>query len=232
VAHPREHQATGDAGALDGSDGGLGDLAPATAHPQVHLHLTGVPLVATLLVDVVPPHDGLVVVAHVVVAAGGAQVVAGREVLAVAGQHDHLDLVVLDGLLEGRVERVGHDRVLGIAIVGAIQGDDRDAVTHLVGDDIGLERDGHDFSSRRTFFSTLPDGFRGSASTNRTERGALKLASFSRAYAITSSSVSGCPSSGTTNARPTSPMRSSGTPITPTSWTPGRRSSAASTSAG
>ena len=114
--------------------GRLRDLPPAAAHAEVHLGLAGEALVAAGLAHVVPPHHGRVEGRDV--AAGGADVVAGGEVLAVAGQDDDLDLVVVDGAVERGVQRVGHGGVLGVAVLGPVHRHDRDAVAHLVGDDI------------------------------------------------------------------------------------------------
>ena len=86
--------------------------------------------------------------------------------------------------------------------------------------------------SRSSVLSTLLLAFIGSASTMRTWRGTLKLAMVSRAHATSSSGSGRVPAAGTTNAMPTSPMRSSGTPITATCAIVGWRSSSRSISAG
>src|SRR6202040_1724294 len=78
----------------------------------------------------------------------------------------------------------------------------------------------HYVISRSCGLSTLPPALRGSVSTNLTERGALKFAKYSRVYAITACSSRPDPGRLTRKARPTSPSRSSGTPITAQSNTP------------
>ena len=159
---PGQHQAARDARALHHRDGRLGQLPPAAAHAQVDLHLAGVPGVRPGLADVVPPQHRLPVEGLVRVPLRGADVVPGAEVVARAGQHDHRDLVVVDGPGERRVERVRHRRVLRVPVPGPVKRDHRDRPEWsreprlpsalLV-------------SSR---LSTLPDGLRGSASRNST----------------------------------------------------------------
>src|SRR5690606_31195418 len=68
--------------------------------------------------------------------------------------------------------------------------------------------------ARSSPFSTLLLALTGRASSTSTRRGALKLASRSRAQATTSSGSTAAPLRGPTKAIPTSPRRSSGTPIT------------------
>src|SRR4051812_7466823 len=85
-------------------------------------------------------------------------------------------------------------------------------------------------STRSSSFSTLFMPERGSASTNRTSFGTLKRASRARQWATRSSSVAG--SRRTTNARQTSPQRSSAFPTTAASTTAGCSWRTASTSAG
>src|SRR3546814_10314176 len=55
-----------------------------------------------------------------------ADVVAGRKVLAVAGEDDDLDRVVVNRATECRVERVGHLRILRVVIARTIHRDRRD----------------------------------------------------------------------------------------------------------
>src|SRR3546814_19650173 len=52
-----------------------------------------------------------------------ADVVAGRKVLAVAGEDDDLDRVVVNRATECRVERVGHLRILRVVIARTIPQD-------------------------------------------------------------------------------------------------------------
>ena len=87
-----------------------------------------------------------------------------------AGEHDDLDLVVVDRALERAVERVGHHRVLRVAVLGPVHRHDRRRAPHLVPHRLVVVML---YSSRRTLFRTLPDGLRGSASTNSTRRGTL-----------------------------------------------------------
>src|SRR5581483_1642341 len=84
-------------------------------------------------------------------------------------------------------------------------------------------------SVRSDCFWILPSELRGTSATKRTEAGTLKRASRSVHQATSSSSVT---SSATTNAAPTSPQRSCGTPTTAASRTCGCSCSTASTSAG
>jgi pimeloyl-ACP methyl ester carboxylesterase len=67
--------------------------------------------------------------------------------------------------------------------------------------------------ARRSFW-TLPVAFSGRASMNATVRGTLKPAIRSLAQAMSSSASATAPGARTTNALPTWPMRSSGTPMT------------------
>ena len=129
----REHQPAGDAGALHHRDHRLGDLAPAPAHAEVDLHLARVAQVAALAADVVPPDDRASCRSATSTSRPGVPMSwPAREVLAGAGEHDHLDLVVVDGALERRVERIGHRRVLRVAVVGTVHRDDRRRPAHLV----------------------------------------------------------------------------------------------------
>ena len=62
----------------------------------------------------------------------------------------------------------------------------------------------------------LPLALSGSSVRSSTDRGTLKLAMFSRHQAMSASASMSAPGRGTTNARPTSPRRSSGMPTTAT----------------
>ncbi len=73
--------------------------------------------------------------------------------------------------------------------------------------------------SRMTRFSTFPDGLRGSASTKRTARGVLNLASRARQNSSSSSAPAVIPARSTTNATGTSPQRGAGRPTTEASRT-------------
>src|SRR5690606_32171692 len=90
----------------------------------------------------------------------------------------------------------------------------------------------HQILSLKIGLTTLPPGLRGSASRNSTDRGTLKLAKCCRVCAITVSASSSTPGLATSKALPTSPSRSSGTPLTADSATPSSRASTCSTSAG
>jgi len=95
----------------------LRQLAPAPAHAQVDLGLARHPLLGAGLVEVVPPEARAAGEELVDVAAGAADVVAGGEVVARAGEDDDFHLVVGRRRGEGVVERVGHRRVLGVAVL-------------------------------------------------------------------------------------------------------------------
>src|SRR5262249_28759781 len=75
--------------------------------------------------------------------------------------------------------------------------------------------------SRRRGLSTLPFGFRGSASRTSTCSGALNLASRARTHSRTPSGSSRAPGRGTTQAFTTSPSTRSGTPPPAASRPPG-----------
>jgi hypothetical protein len=133
VAHPRQHQAARDAGALHHRDHRLGQLAPSPTHPEIDLHLTSEALIATGAVHMVPPHDRAIVVVHVVIPLGGTDVMPGTEVLPRAGEHDDVNVVVLDRPGERRVERVGHRGVLCVAVLRAVHGHHGHPVSHAIG---------------------------------------------------------------------------------------------------
>src|SRR5262245_8479445 len=86
--------------------------------------------------------------------------------------------------------------------------------------------------SRSSYFSTLPEAFVGSAETISIRLGTLKFAICSRHHAISAAGPSVVPGRGTTYAMPTSPRRSSATPITATCAMPGCRYIRFSISAG
>jgi len=65
-------------------------------------------------------------------------VVSRREMLSLALQNDHFDIVVSDSAHERRIELVSHSTVLRVVVFGAIHRDPSDAVRRLVSDDIGL----------------------------------------------------------------------------------------------
>src|SRR5699024_1596258 len=122
VGDPGEHEPARDAGALHRSDHRIRDLAPASAHPEIHLGLACGPLATAGLVGVVPPEHGAVVVVGVGVPAGGADIVPGGEVFTGTGEYDDVDVVVVDGPAERGIQRVGHRRVLRVTIVGPVHG--------------------------------------------------------------------------------------------------------------
>src|SRR5690606_38676614 len=71
---------------------------------------------------------------------GGAQVVPGREVVARAEQRDHVDVVVGARLGEGGVELLEEHPALGVAVLGAVDGDAGDVVGDLVADEAAHRR--------------------------------------------------------------------------------------------
>src|SRR5699024_9475400 len=115
-------------------DDGFRDLAPTSAHPEIHLGFACVTLVPAGLVGVVPPEHGGVVVVHVGVPARCADVVARGKVFPRPGEYDDLDVVVVDRPAERRVQRVGHRGVLCVTVVRPVHGDGGDAVVHFVTD--------------------------------------------------------------------------------------------------
>ena len=134
VAGPGEHQPAGDAGALHHGDRRLGQLAPAPAHADVDLGLAGEPAGAALVGGVVPPQGRPAREGLVDVAARACRCRARREVLALAGEHDDLHLVVVGGAVVRVVEGVGHLGVLRVAVLRAVHRDDRDGPPALVPD--------------------------------------------------------------------------------------------------
>ena len=68
----------------------------------------------------------------------GGEVVAGGEMRAVGGQHDGLHARIMRRRVEGVVQRVEHREVLGVAHLGAGEGDPGDACRGgLVADRLG-----------------------------------------------------------------------------------------------
>ena len=130
VAHAGEHHSRRDALALDRGDGRLAEVAQAQALVEVH-RLLVVPLALGRLAHQ-PPLVGLGV------ADEGLEVVAGRPVLAVAGQDHDPDGVVGVGQIEGRVELVDHRGVLGVGDLGTVEGDRAHRVGHRIGDRVEL----------------------------------------------------------------------------------------------
>ena len=63
-----------------------------------------------------------------------AEVGADGEVVAVAGEHDHADVVVGVRAREGVGELVGHPHGVAVAALGPVQRDGGDGAVHLVGD--------------------------------------------------------------------------------------------------
>ena len=62
----------------------------------------------------------------------------GREVLPLTGEHDHTDVVVSVGAIEGGVELVDQLRVLGVGGLGTVERDRAHGPVDLVPN--GLER--------------------------------------------------------------------------------------------
>jgi hypothetical protein len=111
---------------------GLGDLPPPPAHAEVYLLLAGPAQLASGLADVVPLKRGAPFVAGIDIAPGRADVVAGREVVPGAGQHDDPDIVILNGAVEGVIQRVGHLGVLRVAVFRPVHRDQRGRTAPLI----------------------------------------------------------------------------------------------------
>ena len=132
IADPRQHQPAGDAGALHHGNRGLRDLTPAPAHAEIELLLADEVVLDPWLVGVLPPVRGDACERLVDVAPRSADVVAGGEVLPRAGEDDDLHRVVVDRRVEGGIERVGHLRVLGVAVLRPVHRHEGDVAARLV----------------------------------------------------------------------------------------------------
>ena len=117
IAGGGEHPGTHDAVAADHGDGGLGNLAPAPAHAKVLFLLARVEQLCGGLVGVRRHHQALVELG-MQVAPRSADIMPGREMLALARQHDAAHRIVIRRALEGVVQRIGHLPVLGIVEAG------------------------------------------------------------------------------------------------------------------
>ena len=131
VAHPRQHQPAGDAGTLHRGDRRLGEVSPATTHAAYDLVRSRVAELGRRLVRVVG-HQQLAIERQVDVTTRGADVVARREVLALALQDHDPDVVIVGGPSEGIVEGVGHLGVLGVVEAGPVHDDPGDRPFDLV----------------------------------------------------------------------------------------------------
>ena len=120
VAGPAEHETAGDGLAVDGGDGGLGDVTPALAQAEVELRLPPVAVGGALPVlgVVGAPPLGLL----------AANVVAGGEVRSVGLEDDDLDLFVLLAHAPGLVELFEKALVLRVSRFGPVQRNDADVV--------------------------------------------------------------------------------------------------------
>ena len=105
IAGRGDHHAAHDAVALDLGDGGLGQVAPA--HGVLEEALEDAPILALEA----GLERRLLLVLHLLRAA---EVVAGREMLAGAGQDDDAHLVVVDCRREGVVELLEQDAALRV----------------------------------------------------------------------------------------------------------------------
>ncbi len=111
VAGRRDHHAAHDAVALDLGDGGLGQVAPAHGVLEEAL-----PQPAILALEA-GLERRLLLVLHLLRAA---EVVAGREMLAGAGQDDHPHRLVVDRAQEGVVELFQQDAALRVQNLGPV----------------------------------------------------------------------------------------------------------------
>ncbi len=138
VAGPCQHQPAGDALAMHFRDHGLCQIAPAPRDLKVNLLLAREAAMGIGFGKTTPISDRRKIDAGGVFTSG-AQIVAGREMRAVAGKDDDLDRVVLHRLVEGGVEVVGHLQVLSVARLGPVHHNPRDGRRRPLDDD-GLER--------------------------------------------------------------------------------------------
>ena len=111
VAGRRDHHAAHDAVALNLGDGGLGQVAPA--HGVLEEALPDAPVLALEA----GLERRLLLVRHLLRAA---EIVAGREMLAGAGQDDDPHRLVVDGAQEGVVELLQQDAALGVQDLGPV----------------------------------------------------------------------------------------------------------------
>ncbi|MDT4794019.1 hypothetical protein FQZ97_265560 [compost metagenome] len=138
VARPGQHQATGDAFALHLRDGRLGNVAPALAQADVDLLLAGHLRLGAGATETAPGADRLPLV-HGSCRVFLAELVARREVRAVGGEDDDLDLLVGAGAVEGVVQFVEQMGVLGVALFRLVQADPGDVRgRHFIGDPAGF----------------------------------------------------------------------------------------------
>ena len=126
IQRPDQVEGPGDGLALDGADGGLGDVAPVPRIAQVFAGLPPVNLVQ------LPTAVGLGQRHRVGVGGTAAQIVAGGEVPALAPQHDDFHVVVVLRSQEVVVQFIEHPLVLGVGLVGAGQGDSGHGVSGFV----------------------------------------------------------------------------------------------------
>jgi hypothetical protein len=135
VARPNQHQAAHDASPLHRGDGRLRDVAPSLAQPDVEFLLARHLRLGARASEAAPGADGLVIVQRLD-AVALAEVMAGGKMRPVRSEHDHLDVVVLRGGIEGVVELVEEVGVLRIARRDAIENDARDVLGRGFIDDV------------------------------------------------------------------------------------------------
>src|SRR3954452_5675060 len=138
IAGPGQHQAAGDALAVNLCNCRLGEVAPAPRDLEIDLLLAGEAAMSIRFSEAAPISDRRKIYARFILAAGP-QVMARGEVRAVAGENDHLDRVVLHRLIKGGVEIVGHLQVLRVARVGPVHHDPGNRRLRPLHED-GLER--------------------------------------------------------------------------------------------
>jgi hypothetical protein len=126
VAGPGQHQAAGNAFAMDLRDRRFCQIAPTPSDLQVDFLLARKAAMGVGLGETAPISDGWKVEAGRVLARRP-QIMSGREMRAAAGEDDDLDRVVLHRAVKGGVEVVGHLQVLRVSCLGPVHHDPRDA---------------------------------------------------------------------------------------------------------
>ena len=119
---------------MDFRDRRLGQIAPAPGDLKINLLLAREAAMGVGFGKPAPVSDRRKIHARGVLARWP-QIVAGREMRAVAGEDDDLDRIVLHRGIEGGVEVVGHLQVLRVPRLGPVHHDPRDARLRPFDDD-------------------------------------------------------------------------------------------------